>query len=113
LLPRLCGYGHASLLLLTGEPVDAAQAQAMGIVQKICDDEEVVGAARAVAEIIAANAPIATQSAKAAVRAALGTSLSDGMNYEEELVAVCMGSRDRHEGIEAFFAKRPPEFDGR
>lgn len=113
LLPRLCGYGNAAVILLTGEPVDAAEAHRLGLVQALAPPEELERATFALAERIAANAPIATQAAKAALRRSLSASVEAGMDYENELITVCLGTRDRHEGIRAFFENRPPAFEGR
>jgi enoyl-CoA hydratase/carnithine racemase len=113
LLPRLCGYGNAALLLLTGDPVDAAEALRLGIVQRVAEPDELESVTLAVAEAIAANGPIGVQAAKAALRAALSTDLATGMQMEEELIALCLGTEDAREGMAAFFEKRPPEFQGR
>ena len=66
----------------------------------------------ALADRIAANGPIGTQAAKAALRAALSTDLATGMQMEEELIALCLGTEDAREGMSAFLEKRPPEFKG-
>ncbi|MCC6223122.1 MAG: enoyl-CoA hydratase/isomerase family protein [Thermoleophilia bacterium] len=113
LLPRICGLANAALLLLTGDPIDAHEALRLGIVQRVVGPGELLPAALELAESIAVNAPIATQAAKAAARASLSLGLDAGMRYEEELVAVCMGTEDRNEGIAAFREKRPPRFRGR
>ncbi len=113
LLPRLCGYGNAAVILLTGEPIDAAEAHRLGIVQVLAAPEELQSTALGLAERISANAPIATQAAKAALRRSLSSSIEAGMDYENELIAVCLGTQDRHEGIRAFFEKRTPAFEGR
>lgn len=113
LLPRICGLANASLMLLTGDPVDAPEALRIGIAQRVVDPDALLPATFEIARSIAANAPIATQAAKAAARASLSLGLDAGMRYEEELVTVCMGSEDRDEGIAAFAAKRPPDFRGR
>ena len=113
LLPRICGLGNASLILLTGDPVDAAEALRIGLVQRVAEPEELEAVTFELAERIAANAPIGVQAAKAAARASLSTGLEAGMQYEEELITVCLGTEDRHEGIAAFLEKRPPEFRGR
>jgi len=113
LLPRICGLGNASVLLLTGDPVDAGEAQRIGLVQRVAEPEELEAVTFELAEQIAANAPIGVQAAKAAARASLSTGLEAGMQYEEELITVCLGTEDRHEGIAAFLEKRPPVFRGR
>jgi enoyl-CoA hydratase/carnithine racemase len=113
LLPRLCGYGNAALLLLTGEPVDAHEALRLGIVQRVAEPEELEPATFGLAEQIAANGPIGVQAAKAGLRAALSSDLATGMQTEEELIALCLGTEDAREGMSAFFEKRAPEFKGR
>lgn len=113
LLPRLCGYGNAATILLTGDPVDAHEALRIGLVQKVVEPDELEAATFELAERIAANAPIATQAAKAAVRRSLSVSLEAGMDYENELITVCLGTDDSREGIQAFFEKRPAAFQGR
>ncbi len=113
LLPRLAGYGNAALLLLTGEPIDAGEALRIGLVQRVVDRAELEGTGTAVAEAIAANAPIATQAAKAALRRSLSVGVEAGMEYENELITVCLGTDDSREGIAAFFEKREPAFQGR
>jgi enoyl-CoA hydratase/carnithine racemase len=113
LLPRLCGYGHAALLLLTGDPVDAHEALRLGIVQRVAEPDQLEATTLAVAEAIAANGPIGVQAAKAALRAALSSDLATGMQMEEELIALCLGTEDAREGMAAFFEQRPPEFKGR
>lgn len=112
LLPRLVGYGDALFMLLTGELVDADTALRSGLVQKLVEDEDVVEAAHAVAETIAANAPIATQLTKHLVRVALSSSLDVGLAYENDLFTYCFTTADSAEGIRAFREKRPPDFRG-
>jgi enoyl-CoA hydratase/carnithine racemase len=113
LLPRLCGYGNAALLLLTGDPVDADEALRVGIVQRVVEPAELEPATLELASRVAANAPIGTQAAKAAMRAALSTDLATGMQVEEELIALCLGTEDSREGMAAFLEKRPARWSGR
>jgi enoyl-CoA hydratase len=111
-LPRMVGAGRAMHLLLSGEPVSAEQALAMGLVEEVVDDALADERAFAYAKKIAAHSPIATQAVKAAVRAALEMPLSAGIRYENELHVVCMQAQDRAEGIEAFQQKRNADFKG-
>jgi enoyl-CoA hydratase len=113
LLPRLCGYGNAALILLTGDPIDAQEALRIGLVQRVVEPDELEGAALGLAEAIAANAPIGTQAAKAALRRALSVGLEAGMAYENELITVCLATEDSREGRAAFLERRPPVFKGR
>jgi enoyl-CoA hydratase/carnithine racemase len=113
LLPRLCGYGNAALLLLTGDPVDADEALRMGLVQAVVEPDRLEETGLAIAGAIAANAPIATQAARAALWRSLSLGVEAGMDYENELITVCLGTDDSREGIAAFFERREPAFQGR
>lgn len=112
MLPRLVGYGQAMRLLLTGEPVDAGNALAIGLVEEVVDDSELMPRAQEMAAKIASFSPIATQSVKAATRAALSMPLEAGLRYENELHVICMSTKHRLEGIKAFQEKLPGTFSG-
>jgi enoyl-CoA hydratase len=113
MLPRLVGYGQAMRLLLTGDPVDAETALRIGLVEELVEDSELMLRANEMAARIASFSPIATQSVKAATRAALSMPLEAGLRYENELHVICMSAKDRAEGIKAFQEKRPAAFPGR
>jgi enoyl-CoA hydratase/carnithine racemase len=113
LLAATVPASDAALLLLTGDPVDAAEAYRMGLVSKVVPPHELAAAARSVAGIIAARPPIAAQSAKANLLAARTMGREAAIQYEREMQAICMGTRDAAEGRRAFAEKRPPVFEGR
>jgi enoyl-CoA hydratase len=110
MLPRLAGYGQAMRLLLMGEPVDADTALRIGLVEELVQDDQVPARVAAMAERIASFSPTATQSIKAAVRAALSMPLCEGLRYENELHVLCMAEKGREEGIKAFQEKREAKF---
>ncbi len=112
MLPRLIGYGQAMRLLLTGDPVDAETALRIGLVEEVVEDADLMDRATEMAAKIASFSPIATQSVKAATRAALSMPLEAGLRYENELHVICMSAKDREEGVKAFQEKRPAEFSG-
>ncbi|HVV91364.1 MAG TPA: enoyl-CoA hydratase/isomerase family protein [Solirubrobacterales bacterium] len=104
----------SALIVLTGAPVDAAEAFRIGLVSRLVDEGQERVAAREIAEQIAANAPLSTLAAKAALRAArepLGE--QGGLAVERLLWAVLFGSEDRKEGRTAFREGRAPRFEGR
>ncbi len=105
MLPRLVGYGQAMRLLLTGESVDANEAYRIGLVELVTDDASVVDRAMTLCQKIAEFSPIATQSVKAAVRAALSTSVEQGIKYENELTSLCFAAGNYEEGANAFGKK--------
>jgi enoyl-CoA hydratase len=111
-LPRIIGLGAALRLLLTGEPVDAAEALRIGLVEEITDPAECLSRALAVAERIALNSPVAVATAKRAATAALGLPLAAGLDLERAAFLSCFAAADRAEGIAAFLEKRPPDFPG-
>lgn len=110
MLPRLVGYGQAMRLLLSGDTIDAARALAIGLVEEVVEDERLEAHVAALAQRMASFSPIATQSVKAATRAALSMPLEAGIRHENELHVICMSDRGRHEGIAAFQEKREAKF---
>jgi enoyl-CoA hydratase/carnithine racemase len=110
MLPRLIGYGQAMRLLITGDVVDAQEAQRLGLLEIVVDDAQVDVRARALCRQIAGYSPVAVQAVKASVRMALTASLDAGLRYENEMNTLCFSAGDHLEGIEAFRDKRPAEF---
>jgi enoyl-CoA hydratase/carnithine racemase len=103
----------AALMLLTGDPIDAAEAHRIGLVSRLVDPDAVLPTAREWAATIAARPPIAAQSAKANLLAARSMGLEAAIQYEREMQAICMATADAAEGRRAFAEKRPPRFAGR
>lgn len=112
-LPRVIGEGQAMRLILTGELIDAAEAQRIGLVDVVFPAGELRQNALELALRMAAKSPVALRMAKAAIRAAAEMPLSAGLLHETEMFLACFASEDKREGIEAFFAKRAPAFRGR
>jgi enoyl-CoA hydratase len=109
-LAHSIGPSNAALMLMTGDPVTAAQAFAWGLVSEVVPQPELPGRARALAGTIALRAPIAAETAKLNVRAAFTMPLEQAIAYERDLQAICFGSQDAAEGRAAFKEKRPPVF---
>lgn len=112
-LPRLVGPGRALRMILSGESIDAAEAERIGLVDLVVDDAELRARTLELAHAIAAHSPIALQLAKSAVHMAAEAPLSAGLAYERELFAIAFASEDRVEGMRAFLEKRAPEFRGK
>jgi len=112
LLPRLVGYGKAMEMVLTGDLIDAAEARADGLVQRLVPDTELEATTEALAERIAANAPIAAVLAKHLVRMSESTAVDVGLRWENDLFAYCFTTADAAEGRAAFTEKRQPVFRG-
>lgn len=103
----------AALLLLTGEPMEADEALRIGMVSRVVADGDLVADASKLAATIATRPPIATQSAKANIKAALSMGLEPAIQYEREMQTICMATADADEGRAAFAQKREPRFTGR
>jgi enoyl-CoA hydratase len=112
-LPRLVGAGRAMRMILTGELIDAVEAERIGLVDLLVDDHELAGQTRALAEQIAGHSPVALKLIKQAVRAAAEMPLAAGLALERELFITAFSSEDRTEGVAAFLEKRTPDFRGR
>lgn len=111
-LPRVVGVAKAKELILTGELIDAAEAERIGLVNRVAPAGEAMAVARGIAEAIAARGPVAVREAKAVLDLAGDVSLDEGMAAELDASERVFASDDMIEGSRAFFAKRPPEFRG-
>ncbi len=113
-LPRIVGAGHVAELAFTGKDIDAARAFQIGLVNEVhLGAEATLAAARALAEEIAANSPLAVQGAKAILAANDGKTVAEGLEYVATWNAGMLASEDVSEAMAAFLEKRPPTFTGR
>jgi enoyl-CoA hydratase len=112
-LPRAIGKSKAMEMILTGEPITAAEAERIGLVSRVVPDELLVEDALSLAAEIAKRAPLALRMAKESVNAAYEMSLTDGLAHERRLFYLLFASDDQKEGMNAFMEKREPEFTGR
>jgi enoyl-CoA hydratase len=112
-LPRLIGRSAAIELLLSGDPIDAARALALGLVSRVVEPDELLSAAIDVARKFAAQAPLALAATKRAVADGLDRPLSEGLDAERREFVGLFATEDAREGITAFLEKRPPSWTGR
>lgn len=112
-LPRLVGGGRAFEIMLTGRPVDAAEAREIGLVTSPADDGDAFDLAMAVALQIAENSPYAIKHTKQVMRANIdATSLETALELENHVQCLALGTADFKEACAAFAEKRPPRFTG-
>jgi len=111
-LPRLVGRMRALDLLLTGRTIEAAEAQAMGLVSRLIAPDGFRGAVEALAAELRGKGPIALRYAKEAVLKGSDLTLDQGIRLEEDLYALLQTTRDRRAGVAAFLKKRTPVFRG-
>jgi enoyl-CoA hydratase/carnithine racemase len=100
-------------VLLTGDPMSAADALRVGLVSEVLPDADVLPHALRVAGRIATLAPLAVASIKEAVLAGEDVPLSTALALERKAFQLLFATEDRREGIEAFLAKRKAQFRGR
>ena len=100
-------------LLLTGEPMDAERAAAVGLVNRVVDDGTAVDAAIALAEAIAANGPLAVAATKQIVHAVPSWAPEEQWARQAEITRPVFGSEDAREGSTAFAERRAPVWRGR
>ncbi len=109
---RRLGVGRAADLLLTGRRVEAAEAQRIGLADRLVPAGTADAAALEMAGIIAANSPVAVRAAKRAMRQGWGVSLPAALDIEDSAWRTAAMSADRREGIAAFNEKRDPVWPG-
>lgn len=111
-LPRRVGVGRARELTYTAELVDAEEALRIGLVNRICAPEELMGHAQATAEKIASKGPLAVAASKRSFIRGEDVPLPTANALEREAFAGLFGSKDQTEGTSAFIEKREAKFAG-
>ncbi|MFN3322055.1 MAG: enoyl-CoA hydratase/isomerase family protein [Bryobacteraceae bacterium] len=112
-LPRLIGRGKALEMLLTGEPVDAAEAHRIGLVNHVVPQEELLAFSRKLLRKVLANGPVAVGLTIEAVDAGLSGGLEEGLRFEAAAFAITASTADKQEGTRAFLEKRAARFTGK
>jgi enoyl-CoA hydratase/carnithine racemase len=112
-LPRLIGPARAKDLILTGRRVNAAEALAIGLVQRLAPEGRLLEMAVGLAEQVAANAPLAIAAAKHAIDEGFALGMDEALQLEHRHYETVLASEDRREGLAAFAEKRTPNFRGR
>jgi enoyl-CoA hydratase/carnithine racemase len=112
-LTRAVGKYKAMRMILTGKPISAAEADAMGLVSQVVPDGEVLETALTMAGSIARMPPLAVQQVKEVLLAGMDASLEGGLLMERKAFQLCFDTRDQKEGMAAFLEKRKPTYQGR
>lgn len=111
-LPRLIGKGKAKELIFTAKVVDAIEANHLGIVEYVVEENQLLSSVYDFAQKIAKNAPIAITQAKYAINKGYEVELEKGLLIESEAYEFTIHTKDRLEGLQAFKEKRKPKFSG-
>jgi len=112
-LSRLVGPGRAKDLVLTGRRVAAAEALALGLVNRVAAEGKLAEEALALAAQVASNAPVAVAAAKHAISEGLALPIDEALALELRHYEKVLGTEDRLEGLRAFAEKRAPAFRGK
>ena len=112
-LTRVMGKQRAMELVLTGRRIEAEEAYALGLVNRVVRKREWLDKAVELATVVAQRPPLAARMAKQAVLAADEVGLGAGLEIERRLFELAMATEDRVEGMAAFAEKRRPEFRAR
>ena len=112
-LTRLVGRGVALEILLTGDPISAAEAHRIGLVNRVVPAADLMAEARKLAQLLASKAPVAARFIIDAVNRGADLPLAHAQVYETTLFGLVSTTDDMREGTRAFLEKRKPAFKGR
>ena len=111
-LPRLVGHAVAAEICLLGEPFDAAQARAWGLVSKVVPHDKLMPEALALAARLNSKAPLAVRMTKQALRRAYDQGVEQHLEMQNNMNTKLRGTEDTKEALRAFIEKRKPAFRG-
>lgn len=112
-LPRLVGWGKAAEIIYRGRVLTAQESDQLGLVNAVVADDDVLATAHAWAAEIAANSPLAVQSAKRLMRHGWTEDFDSHTHHVLLQTMQLFGTKDFREGIASFMEKRPAHFEGR
>ncbi|MCL1993625.1 MAG: enoyl-CoA hydratase-related protein [Spirochaetes bacterium] len=105
-LPRRVGYGRAMEMILTGDMITAAEAERIGLVNRVVEPDALLAAAQEIAGKIAKQAPLAVKYSKAAVARAMQVDIDTGIAIENELFAMCYATEEQKLRMENFINRK-------
>jgi enoyl-CoA hydratase len=111
-LARRVGVAKAKQLCMSGEMIDAAEALRIGLADAVWPHEELMAKVRELANLIAANGPLAVAEAKRLIHLGQSAPLDQALALEQRSFGLLFGTDDQREGMAAFLEKRKPTFKG-
>ncbi len=112
-LPRIVGLRKAKELCMTGEPISAAEALELGLVNKVVPDQDLLAESRKLAEKIAAKSAVAMKHTKRILNTSMDLDFHNLLKLESYVEDICFVSHDSKEAVNAFLEKRMPQFEDR
>lgn len=109
-LTRVAGKSKAMEICLTGNMIDAVEAERIGLVSKVVPADKLVEEAVKLADKISTHSPLIVQLCKEAVNTAFEVSLQEGLKFERRHFHATFSTKDQKEGMSAFVEKRAPKF---
>jgi enoyl-CoA hydratase len=110
-LARRVGVAKAKELILTGAMVTADEALRIGLVDAVCEPDQLLERVTEAGRLVAANGPCAVAAAKRAIHVGQSMPLADAIDLEQSAFAALFGTPEQVEGMTAFLQKRPAAFD--
>lgn len=110
---RQVAWANAAEILMIGDRIGAADAKAMGLVNRVVPAAEVLDCARGLARRMAQNGPLAMRKVKEAMVRSSGRPIDDAFAVEDDCIKMVLRSEDAREGSRAFIERRSPRFTGR
>lgn len=110
---RLIGISRTKELVYTGSMIDAATALAIGLVNKVVPQADLMSEAKEIANKISHNPGVALSLAKIAINSGENVDLTTGLDIELQSFAQCFATEDQKEGMKAFIEKRKPQYKNR
>ena len=111
-LQRVIGFARAMEMTLTGRVVAADEALQMGLLNKVCEESELIPETQKYADLISANAPVATQLAKKAMKISYLHDLHTSLDLLSAYQGIAQRTSDHFEALTAISEKRFPQFKG-
>ena len=112
-LPRIIGIGRAKQLLYTGMALPVEKAEQYGLVTGVYEEKALLPAALEMAKVIASKAPLSVQATKRIVNTAYETDFDTSQKIQEKELLTLAASEDHQNALQAFAAKKKPDFVGR
>lgn len=112
-LPRMLGISKALELMLTGETINAHEAERIGLINRLVPSERLIEVAMEFAKKIAQGPSVAIELIKKGVYRGIVNDLESQLEFETLAQCICFQTEDFKEGVKSFLEKRPPQFKGK